>query len=692
MLTAAIAVTAAVFIAGGWFIGKKMPDDCPPLRRTAASAALLLLTGLLCEIFIFNASFFATRSLQSRQVWGETVISPSADTLNIENINEKTVNIYIDAEPNQPVAVADITIFYTDGSVSLYDRGLAVHTLCSAVARSGFISLKLTGDTGSLQLQCVTDDSIYVRGIYINMPVPFDFSLKRLAAVLLLLSFVWLLRPSGRLAQIKTAESGRGGAAVTALFAVVAVLLLFTAVFAVTYTADELPAHHSQYARLAESFLHGHVYLESEVPQWLIDMEEPYDTPLRWYTFSQSGSDTNFEYDTAYYNGHYYVYFGVLPVILFYLPYRLVAGGDMPAEYGVFAAGAFLIAGIFVLIRQICRRYFPGNKLNICLLVSTAFAAASGVYLFSVSPSFYVLPNICAAALGVWGLYFWLRLGPQCRRPCACAVAGSLCVALIAAARPAAVLISFAAILLFYRPFIKEGFIKTKAGRRQFICLIVPYIIVAAALMAYNAARFSSPFDFGEKYNLTLINLGARTFRAELIPLAVGAFFFSLPSVNSLFPFVHTAAVTSNYMGEIILSQTYGGLFAVCPMLWPLTVFSGAVKKLREKKLLPLCVFLLLLAVLLAIFDTQFSGTIIRYMLDFSYMALLAAAFTVFCLLESADEKGCGVFAGKLIYILCTLGVLYTAAAVTACAAENMLAAGETASYYNMMYTVLTSL
>lgn len=44
---------------------------------------------------------------------------------------------------------------------------------------------------------------------------------------------------------------------------------------------------------------------------------------------------------------------------------------------------------------------------------------------------------------------------------------------------------------------------------------ILPYIIVAAGVMYYNAARFGSPFDFGANYNLTFNDMTLRGFRID---------------------------------------------------------------------------------------------------------------------------------------------------------------------------------
>ena len=87
----------------------------------------------------------------------------------------------------------------------------------------------------------------------------------------------------------------------------------------------EIPEHRDQYERMAESLLHGHLYLEyDDIDPKLLAMEDPYDKKTR----EELG--VNFHWDHAFYKGKYYMYFGVVPVFLLFLPY--------PAYYSTLVA------------------------------------------------------------------------------------------------------------------------------------------------------------------------------------------------------------------------------------------------------------------------------------------------------------------------------------------------------------------
>lgn len=83
----------------------------------------------------------------------------------------------------------------------------------------------------------------------------------------------------------------------------------------------ENPEHRNQYEELADAMLEGHldVHREDDVSA-LLAMENPYDLGARY----EQGIE--YRWDHSFYKGHYYVYFGVVPVILLFLPYKLIFG------------------------------------------------------------------------------------------------------------------------------------------------------------------------------------------------------------------------------------------------------------------------------------------------------------------------------------------------------------------------------
>ena len=71
----------------------------------------------------------------------------------------------------------------------------------------------------------------------------------------------------------------------------------------------------AQYGALAHSLLNGRLDLEQNPPAAMQEMANPYDTAAR----QQAAPDAL--WDVAYYQGRYYVYFGVILCLLFQLPF-----------------------------------------------------------------------------------------------------------------------------------------------------------------------------------------------------------------------------------------------------------------------------------------------------------------------------------------------------------------------------------
>ena len=112
----------------------------------------------------------------------------------------------------------------------------------------------------------------------------------------------------------------------------------------------EKPDYMNQYELLTESFLEGHLYIDyDDIDPKLIALDNPYDPE------SREAADVSLHWDHAFYNGHYYMYFGVVPVFLLFLPYRLLTGMSLTTYHATQIFTALFIAGVFSLFYKIGR-------------------------------------------------------------------------------------------------------------------------------------------------------------------------------------------------------------------------------------------------------------------------------------------------------------------------------------------------
>lgn len=211
----------------------------------------------------------------------------------------------------------------------------------------------------------------------INERQPFEFNGLRYFLTFAVLLLLYVFRPGSSIYRCRVKEHPRFSRACIVLataceiFVLTAYLLLGSnqvGIATANYNSGSWDGHSivntykvggdnaQQYAELAKAMADGQLYLEVEPPQWLVDMDNPYDKGARDELQKQTGE--SYLFDVAYYEGHYYVYFGVLPVLLFYLPFYLLTGSSFPTAIGVLIACIMFVLGVTALMDRFARHHF----------------------------------------------------------------------------------------------------------------------------------------------------------------------------------------------------------------------------------------------------------------------------------------------------------------------------------------------
>lgn len=168
-------------------------------------------------------------------------------------------------------------------------------------------------------------------------------------------------------------------------------------------------------------------------------------------------------------------------------------------------------------------------------------------------------------------------------------------------------------------------------------CVAAPLAVVAAALMAYNAARFGSPFDFGANYNLTTNDMRQRP-RSILMELQ-GLFSYILQPANisARFPYLLPADAQTGYVGSMVTEPGFGGVFALAPFTLAGLVAMALAD--RRRVWAGIAGGLVACAVVVAAFDTMGAGILGRYDLDFFFLFALAATLGFLSFERSRGHK-----------------------------------------------------
>lgn len=644
--------------------------------RTLWTVAALLIAAIGLEVFVGNAPYFATHGyqpvdlrayLQDAPADGEPIaLNDAHSTLTFTGIHQPLYNVALDGvvyqyDGNYPQDQNPLFILWVSGTdeASTAPRQSWQWQAAPRAARSLVRTLDFSGAVDTLTLQAEGYSGEYrsydlnytVQAVLANVPRPMDFSLLRLAVVYLALLALWGLRP-GAAAWHEAYQTHRAKyrPAVLVLGCMLC-LLAAAAPFAdarnsgvatsfynvenwdgesrITFTqhiSDWQNDSAAQYGALAHSLLNGRLDLQRDPPAAMAEMQNPYDTAAR-----QSAAPDAL-WDVAYYQGRYYVYFGIVPCLLFQLPFELLTGvPDLPPSLAMIVMAWLLILAVFGLVRQAAQRWFPSASAAACLLAAAGIAGGSQVYYLLLRPSVYEYAILCGAAFVLLALWQWLcaaNTPVQHHGKIMLHMAlGSLCMALVAGCRPQMELFAVLCLPIFWPQYIRQKRLRSKQGITEAIAFVLPVILVALGLMAYNAARFGSPFDFGANYNLTSNDMTHRGFRIGRLAPALFTYFLSLPVVQAVFPYLAGTKMQTNFMGMTITEVFYGGALVSLPLLWAFAALPLLRRRMaRQKDLRAMVLLPVLLAVILAALDCQMAGVLYRYLSDYLTPLLFAAA------------------------------------------------------------------
>lgn len=644
--------------------------------RTLWTVAALLIAAIGLEVFVGNAPYFATHGyqpvdlrayLQDAPADGEPIaLNDEHSTLTFTGIHQPLYNVALDGvvyqyDGNYPQDQNPLFILWVSGTdeASTAPRQSWQWQAAPRAARSLVRTLDFSGAVDTLTLQAEGYSGEYrsydlnytVQAVLANVPRPMDFSLLRLAVVYLALLALWGLRPGAAAwHEAYLTHRAKYRPAVLVLGCMLC-LLAAAAPFAdarnssvatsfynvenwdgesrITFTqhiSDWQNDSAAQYGALAHSLLNGRLDLQRDPPAAMAEMQNPYDTAAR-----QSAAPDAL-WDVAYYQGRYYVYFGIVPCLLFQLPFELLTGvPDLPPSLAMIVMAWLLILAVFGLVRQAAQRWFPSASAAACLLVAAGIAGGSQVYYLLLRPSVYEYAILCGAAFVLLALWQWLcaaNTPVQHHGKIMLHMAlGSLCMALVAGCRPQMELFAVLCLPIFWPQYIRQKRLRSKQGITEAIAFVLPVILVALGLMAYNAARFGSPFDFGANYNLTSNDMTHRGFRIGRMAPALFTYFLSLPVVQAVFPYLAGTKMQTNFMGMTITEVFYGGALVSLPLLWAFAALPLLRRRMaRQKDLRAMVLLPVLLAVILAALDCQMAGVLYRYLSDYLTPLLFAAA------------------------------------------------------------------
>lgn len=408
--------------------------------------------------------------------------------------------------------------------------------------------------------------------------------------------------------------------------ALLAVFFVISGFYFWTGTSSANPVHIGGpqvdfYNQLGDGFVHGHLYIPTPAPKSLLDLPNPYAPPCCDLT----------TWDTALYKGHLYLEYGATPVLVFYLPWRLLQLGDIPENLAVIFMAMAALAGALCCLDFLVGRYKPMTRTWKLVFAAMMLGLGLGMPFMLRSPSIYEASVAGGVCFTTWAL-FWLGSGALAERPVRWRLAlGSLGVGLAFGAH--ADLLVLAIVLIAALVYLLRR--SRGASRSDLVrlgaALLGPFLAVAFLLALYNHARFGSFTQTGERYDIGCNCVNAPQFRPAAL-LEGGYQYFLAPIRFTLsFPYFNLPPPPQYFWTPLSnnIVEPVGGILAIAPITLGLFATPFLLRRRHTRELGGVVAILVVAGVLIAAGVSSVGTVAVRYTqrleADFAFLLLLPA-------------------------------------------------------------------
>lgn len=607
---------------GSWVSGR--------FRRYWLFAIVCAALVVLSEVFFFNAAHWKTRNVLAEPSAAVSVQVRRREVVARLPRLSDVYTVRITPQKSYPRAQQMSVQIRAGGKWQTVQSNLIV----TQGPKTQFVLTRF-GACDAVRLRAQNRVKLHVARVSINERVPLVLSPLRILTGIICLCIAFVMRPSSRIYRLPLQWS----AATVSAYGLLIAFSLMTVWLLVSVSGPVLRAGFSpesshwqdprQYDYLADSLVHGRTWLDLPVPRWLSAMGNPYDAAARQAHILTTHDKVYWDY--AFFHGRYYTYFGVIPAVILFLPFQLITRHQLPTwvAVGIFAS-LFIVLLTFLLVEAL-KKWFPATSLGFSLLLAAASILGSNIYTYCFDSRFYSIPMVSAMMFAAAGILLWIAAW---KSPSDVSypklVCGSLCIAAIAGCRPQFLTAALFIVFLAW-PTLRDPEVTPAKKWSIVAAVVIPAVIIAIPLMAYNMARFGSVTDFGALYNLTGFDMTKTRLSAYLLPLAVFLQLFQPTATATSFPFIVPAANAIDGPHE----PSVGGLFAIFPLLFSILLLPLIRRLGVQKNVRGLAWYCALIPLPVALFDIYLCGLSNRYFGDYVWLWL----FDVVVILAAIEQQ-----------------------------------------------------
>ncbi len=634
------------------------------LKNTAKFVSKAILIILILEALVFNFNSFHVMSkdyeefsLSISEGRVENLAKESGGyklsednqraVIEFTDINEEIGTIFFDVDSLSPSV--SYSIDFSDESNSSYyiRQGLVEGEIFPEIEDSKYVICNFSGDVSKIKISLEATDGDFTLPdtIDFNKDHPSTFSILRMLIFLAFAVFVFLFIKSVYLNRsIKEQKDSIKHVTALVVLVLLLIMMFMTTVASIGQDIFHLTTGNQMTQELVDAFKDGRVTLDTVPSDELLALENPYD----WSQRTESGVDAL--WDHVMYEGEYYSYYGIGPVLLLFLPYNLITGYYFPSTVATFLFSAVGLVFLALTFMKLSRRYFSDIPLSMYLVSLIMILSTCGIWYCILPSNFYEIAQTSGFCFVTLGAYFLvssnlLSAGKIRLLPLALS---SLFLAIAVTCRPTtavwcvvALLFIGAGVIKLYREHKEKK--KSSVYVKYLLSALVPFAVIGAMQMIYNYIRFDSVFDFGIQYSLTINDFTKAQYHTQFAAIGFYNYLLAPPSFSSHFPFVVTNITDLDVNGYYFTATNNGcGLFFRALPMFALFLSPCALKYVSKKNRVLVSVLfsaVAFVAPFIVIFSVWESGYGVRYMVDFAWQMLMCALFVVFLLYQNTKYE-----------------------------------------------------
>jgi hypothetical protein len=613
----------------------------------------VLVLGLLClgEYFLSNSLRVETVSyheqvldLNQADLRGKTTRSPegilmqAGSSIVFHDVGEEIINVSLTLE-RADLKIVNVTVSASDDA----DKN-AFRTYVDGdvyTDEPAYFRIRSFGNVRDLQIRINEGETALLTSVVLNRVPAVRFSFLRVALLFFLILGLWLV---WHFRLWKIIYDNRNPLHLAVLSSLLVLFVLaFTLCGAAAGGGQKYPfentEHLNAYEQLFDALMQGKTEIDVDFDTEILDaMEDPYDYTERKEVYQDHGHSVfNGTWDRAYYNGNFYCYFGIAPVLLFMLPVYFFTGMVPNAGLTTVFVCIIGICSLFGLLLKMIRYFKVKVPLLLLCIGYPVLVLGSLLPMIALCADMYYLA--VASGISFFCLTAFLGFSALCSshalwRRVLFALSG-ISLAVTLASRPTVVL--YAAVLI--PPFLAVLFEKGRATAAKLIdaaAFLLPLIVAVIPVLWYNYIRFDSPFEFGATYQLTFSNISYNQITPALLGETFFHYFLQYPQISGLFPYLRPSHLALDTYGTYFYSVSSIGALAF-PLTWCGAAQGFTTKKQPVKKATYLLLLLLPFAVAFA--NLCLGGVNIRYLSDILFPLILLGLLVVLELAGKASER-----------------------------------------------------